>query len=648
MDVDVLGLIKLLLKAQAVGTAAEATEGGLGRFLHDRAQIARQFQLTCAVHDVDFHFQDFTAHFRPGKAVDHTDFIAGRMYTGGIADSAEVVGEVFICNGNRLYIILHKRHSGFTAQLTKLTLQHADTALAGIVGDGAANGVFREFQLCFLQTMLLQLLGQQVALGDLQLFLVGVAAQFDQLHTVEERSGNGVGSIGSSDEHDAAEVNRQLHEMVAERAVLLGIQHLKKRGGGIAAGVVCQLVDLVQHQQRIHRPCADECINDTTGHGTDVGLTVTADIRLVTDTAKRETGQLTIHSLGNRDGNGCLTNAGRANEAEDLALGLGIDLMDGDKLQNSLFHLLKAEMVAVKDSAGLGNIGAVAGVLIPRHIKAGIEIVADNRGLGAAEGLLAKTIQLLAELFAHLVRELGIVDLLGVLLQFLVAVIAQFVLQHLHLLAKDHVLLHAGDAGAHLLLHLHLEGDDIHLMGEDLVEELQAFHRMELFQHTLAITVAKIDILRHKISQLAGVAAVQHRGDKLIAEIAHQVLVSTEDGIGLTDQRLHAIGMLAGEVLVYQLDLCLQEGLRLPQTQDTTTLLTLHHHADRGFGGLDDLQNAAQRTHIEKILLLGQSGGNVTLGDKENHTICVHGVVESVDGNLALHIETHGEIGENR
>ena len=436
--------------------------------------------------------------------------------------------------------------------------------------------------------------------------------------------------------------------MVAERAVLLSVQHLKKCRGGIAAGVVCQFIDLVQHQQRIHRTCADEGVDDTTGHGADVGLTVTTDVRLITDAAERETGQLAVHSLGNRDGNGGLTNAGRANEAEDLTLGLGVNLMDGDKLQNTLFYLLKTEMVAVKDGAGLGNIGAVAGVGIPRHIETGIEIVADNRGLGAAERLLAQTIQLLAELFADFVGELGIVDLLGVFLQLLVAVIAQFVLQHLHLLAEDHVLLHAGDAGTHLLLHLHLEGDDIHLMGKDLVKELQAFHRMELFQHTLAITVAEIDILRHKISQLTGIAAIQHRGDKLVAEIAYQVLVGTEDGIGLTDQRLHAVGVLAGEVLVHQLDLCLQEGLGLPQAQDTTTLLTLHHHADGGFGGLDDLQNAAQRAHIEKILLFGQSRSNVTLGDKENHTISIHGVVESVDGDLALHIETHGEIGENR
>ena len=305
-------------------------------------------------------------------------------------------------------------------------------------------------------------------------------------------------------------------------------------------------------------------------------------------------------------------------------------------------------MVAVKDGAGLGNIGAVTGILIPRHIEAGIEIVADNRGLGAAEGLLAQTIQLLAELFAHLVREFGVVDLLGVLLQLLIAVIAQFVLQHLHLLAEDHVLLHTGDTGAHLLLHLHLKGDDIHLMGEDLIKELQALHRMELFQHSLAITVAEIDILRHKISQLAGIAAIQYRGDKIIAEIANQILIGTEDSVGLTDQRLHASGVLAGEVLVHQLDLCLQEGLGLPQAQDTRALLTLHHHADGGLRGLDDLQNAAQRAHIEKILLLGQSGGNVTLGDKENHTIGIHGVVESVDGDLALHIETHGEIGENR
>ena len=48
--------------------------------------------------------------------------------------------------------------------------------------------------------MPLHLLGKQVALGDLQLLLIGIAGQFNDLHPVQQRPRNGLGGIGRGNE----------------------------------------------------------------------------------------------------------------------------------------------------------------------------------------------------------------------------------------------------------------------------------------------------------------------------------------------------------------------------------------------------------------------------------------------------------------
>ena len=74
--------------------------------------------------------------------------------------------------------------------------------------------------------MLLELLGQQMVFGNLQLFLVSIAAKFNDLHPVQQRPGDGIGGVGSGDKHHLAQIHRYLHKMVPEGAVLLAIQHL--------------------------------------------------------------------------------------------------------------------------------------------------------------------------------------------------------------------------------------------------------------------------------------------------------------------------------------------------------------------------------------------------------------------------------------
>ncbi len=100
--------------------------------------------------------------------------------------------------------------------------------------------------------MRLDLLGDQVALGDLDLLVLGVAGDADDLHAVHQRLRHAQG-VGRGDEHHVREVEIHLQIVIVEGGVLLRIQHFQQRRRRIAAIVGAQLVDLVQQEERIGR-----------------------------------------------------------------------------------------------------------------------------------------------------------------------------------------------------------------------------------------------------------------------------------------------------------------------------------------------------------------------------------------------------------
>ena len=77
----------------------------------------------------------------------------------------------------------------------------------------------------------------------------------------------------------------------------------------------------------------------------------------------------------------------------------------------------------------------------------------------------------------------------------------------------------------------------------------------------------------------------------------------------------------------------------MPQAMDPGTLLALHDHTHAGLGGLDDLQNAADRAHGIEVLLRGGRGGDLTLGHQKDAAVALHGIVQRVNGDLTLYIK---------
>ena len=483
--------------------------------------------------------------------------------------------------------------------------------------------------------------------GDVQLFLVGVAAQLDDLHAVEQRTGYGGRGVGSSNEHHAAQVHGQLDEMVAESPVLLTIQYLQQGRSRVAPHIAGQLVDLIQHQQRVHGTGAGQGLDNAAGHSADIRLAVAADIRLVPHAAQTQPGALAVHGLGHGQSHGGLAHTGRPHQAEYPALGVRVQLPHGDKLQNALLDLIQAVVVLIQYLSGLRHIRPLPGEFVPGQLQTHIQIVAYHRGLGAAEGLLAQALHLFCQLGMYLLRQVRRLYPGGVLLQFLVAVIPQLVLQYLHLLPQDHVLLYLGHTAAYLLLHFALQRDDVHLMGQDIVDDTQALIRVQLLQHPLAVLVPQGDILGDQVGQTAGITAIQHRGGEVFADAVGQLAVFTEEHIGSAYQRL-AAGRMAGRHLGQQLGLGLQKRLFLPQAVQPCPALTLRDDTHRSVRGLDDLQNMTHRADGVQILLSRLRRGQVLLRHRQQPAVILHGVVQSEDGDIALRVKGHRLPGESR
>ena len=71
----------------------------------------------------------------------------------------------------------------------------------------------------------------------LQLLFLGVARDLEHFHPVPERRRNRIEHVGGRDEEHLREIERHVEIVIAERVVLLRVEHFEQRRRGIAAEV---------------------------------------------------------------------------------------------------------------------------------------------------------------------------------------------------------------------------------------------------------------------------------------------------------------------------------------------------------------------------------------------------------------------------
>jgi len=287
MDVDVFCLVEIGRKMIKGRSGTNVTHGSIDGFLHHIAEITSQLQFSCPVNHIDLDIQRLSAHARPGKTRYKTDLIGGRHFIGQKLSGSQIFVEIAARHGQPLgRIVGNKANRAFAADAGQFAFQISDTGFSCIAGNDFAHGVVGHADSSLRNSMLFQLLGQQMLLGDLQFFLIRIGSEFDDLHPVEQRPRNCLRRVCRRNKHTFMQIERNLQIVIPEAAVLLGIQHLEKRGGRIPFIIAAEFVDLIEQQQRIFGLCLGNGSHNSAGHRTDVGFSVAADLRFVMHAAQ--------------------------------------------------------------------------------------------------------------------------------------------------------------------------------------------------------------------------------------------------------------------------------------------------------------------------------------------------------------------------
>ena len=107
-----------------------------------------------------------------------------------------------------------------------------------------------------------------------------------------------------------------------------------------------------------------------------------ADLGLVADAADRDALELAAERLGDRLAEARLADAGRADEAEDRARRVGLELSHREVLEDAVLDLLEVVVVLVEDLARVVDVEVVLGLGAPRQLDEPLEVGADDAVLG--------------------------------------------------------------------------------------------------------------------------------------------------------------------------------------------------------------------------------------------------------------------------
>ena len=167
-----------------------------------------------------------------------------------------------------------------------LSLQIAHARFARVVADDGGERVLAQDELRLLQSVLGELSRHQILRRDVDLLLLGVAGQLDDFHAVAQRRWNRLEQVRRGDEHDARQIERDFEIMVGEAVVLLRVKHFQQRRTRVAAKIRADLVDFVEHEDRIVALGAAQSLDHAARQRADVRAAMAANLRLVAHAAE--------------------------------------------------------------------------------------------------------------------------------------------------------------------------------------------------------------------------------------------------------------------------------------------------------------------------------------------------------------------------
>ena len=638
VDMQILLLEHLGVDLEGLASAADVAQRRLGAFLHDVAQLAREGEQALAGHLEGFDEQHIAADRGPGQTRHHAH--AGSLQALVLKElhGAQQLVEALVVQDEFLLQALLRHAAGhLAAHGADLALQLAQAGLPRVARDDRLQGLLWNGQLLSGDAVLLQLLGNQVLLGDAHLLFQRVAVEVDDFHAVPEGRVDGLQLVGVGHEQHLGKVQGHVQVVVPEGVVLLGIQHLQQGRTGIAPLIAADLVHLVQHDHGVHALDLVQGLHDATGHGAHVGAAVAPDLAFVMHAAQGDARVLAPQGPGDGLAQGRLAHARGAHETQDGAAEIGLQLAYRQEFQQAVLDLGQPEVILVQHGLGLLEIEVVLGHLAPGQFGHPLQVGARHRGFAGirmhAFQLLEVALDFDQRLLGHLQLGQPVAerrDFLGQL-----RALAQLLLDGLELLAQvvlPLALVHLA-AGFHGDFLLYLQQLD--LPREQLVHALEPQARMDDLQDFLGLLQLQVQVRRHQVRQAARVIQVPRDDQHLLGQGLPQghglfqgLLHAAHEGVQLQIWRLHlrlGQGLHAG----------LEQVFRFGEVLHAHPLQALHQGADAAVRQLEHPHDEGRRAHLVEILGPGVVHLHLLLRQQQDHAVLHQGRVHGADGLLA-------------
>ncbi len=304
-------------------------------------------------------------------------------------------------------------------------------------------------------------------------------------------------------------------------------------------------------------------------------------------------------------------------------------------------------MIRVQHLLGVDEIILDLGALAPRNAEQPVEIVAHDGRLGGHRRHLAQLLELALGLLAGFLRELGLVDPLLELGEFVLAIllVAQFLLDGLHLLVQVVLalrLLHLPlDAGTDALLHL----QDRDLALHQPEHALQPFRDGAERQDLLLLGDLDRQMRGDGIGELGIIVDLRHRADDLGRDLLVELHIVLELG---NDRARHGLDLDLVAIGVGQrMGKGLVIGLVLGVALDLGARDAFDEHLHSAVRQLQELQDAGQRA--DRIDRIGRRivVAGVHLGRQQDLLVGPHHLLERTDRLLAADKERHDHVRED-
>src|ERR1700694_4566841 len=433
--------------------------------------------------------------------------------------------------------------------------------------------------------------------------------------------------------------------MIGEVPVLLRVEDLQQGGRWITAPVGAHFVDLIEHEDRVARTRHFHLLKNSSGHGADVGATMTPDLGLVVDATQGKPDELAPQGPRNRLAEARLPDTGRPDEAQDRrAKGLRA-LADGHVFQDAFLDFLDAIVIFVEHRGSGLDVPGFLRWRPPGQGDQPIDIGPDDADLGRCRRDALHPVDLFQGTLFDAIRHAGGFDLLAQAVQLSAFFIfAKLFANRLELFAQDLVALQLADRALDLVLNLGLELEDLYLLAQAKRQQPEPLDDVGRLQHVLLLLERLVGRCRDQVGQVDRVVRLGDGRGNLGRDRGTGLDVLFVKALDRAHVSLHLEAL--PDLVRDRFDLDFDEGLELDETHDARALRTgdEHLHARRCLAHPVDLGDGADRV---KVLLGRIVDPRVALGNTQDLLVLLHRRGDRCNRGAPPDRQGHDQLGKH-